>query len=36
MTRDLFISYQMKKGDSIHRFLAKVLEGIRKDFSELR
>jgi hypothetical protein len=27
---------KMKKGDSIHRFLAKVLEGIRKDFSELR
>ena len=27
---------QMKKGDSIHRFLAKVLESIRKEFPELR
>ena len=27
---------QMIKGDSVHRFLAKVLETIRKDFTELR
>ena len=26
----------MKKGDSIHRFLAKVLDSIRKEFTELR
>lgn len=27
---------KMKKGDSIHRFLAKVLDSIRKEFTELR
>ena len=31
-----FLPCQMKKGDSIHRFLAKVLESIRKEFTELR
>ena len=25
----------MKKGDTIYRFLAKVLESIRKEFTEL-
>ena len=32
----VLVSPQMKKGDSIHRFLAKVLDSIRKEFTELR